>query len=848
MALYTIYDIPTTVSQWYDRQIMNSGLNSKQVQEKLEKYGYNVLAKKRSFSVFSLLISQFRSPLIYILLIAASITFFLHEYVDMSVIILAVAVNAALGFIQEYKAQNALEALSKVLPRTVSVVRDGRLTIIPVEEVVPLDIIHVETGEQISADGVILHSKSLSINEAVLTGESIAVEKKAIAPDHSVEVIPTTDDEKAVHFGYMGTTVHSGRAVIQIMATGADTALGKISTSLQSTPEIETPLQQKLRLFSRKLTIVVLVASGFIFVFGMLYGRALSEMFTLSVAVAVSSIPEGLVISLTAILAIGMQRILKRKALVRKLVAAETLGSVSVICTDKTGTLTKGALSVFHIESDDKPLMHSIARSVTDGSDPLEIAIRDWASEHAMHLKEPYLIDEEPFSSERKYSVRLTDQRLIVLGAPEVLLSLCKKADHSEIHEAIKVFTSQGYRVVGAATRQTKKDETAIVLNQLSDLEWAGCFVFQDEVRGGLTEVFHLARQAGIAVKVITGDYAETAKSVMKDLKLEVKPSEVMLGSDLKVMSRAQLKQRIPETKLFARTTPDQKLVIVEILQELGEVVAMTGDGVNDSPALKRADIGIVVSSASDVSKDTADIVLLDDNFGTIVAAVEEGRGIFENLRKVILYLLSDSFTEIILVMGGVILGLPLPISAAQILWVNLIDDGLPNLALTMDPNGKELFYEKPRRRGGSLLDGEILTLIALISAITGVFVLAAFYWVYQTTGSLSEARTIAFTLLGVDSLLYVFSSRSLRNPIWQEGIMKNLWLLCAVVIGFIFQLVALYVPFFQRWFQTRPLSSLEWTIVFASSFALIGVVEFVKWLWQPTQQIRMRKLLSLSS
>ncbi|MEO8582017.1 MAG: HAD-IC family P-type ATPase [Patescibacteria group bacterium] len=817
---------------------MYSGLSSKQAQTHLEEYGQNVLASSRSFSLLHLIFSQFSSPLIYVLLIAAFITLVLREYVDMSVILLAVLVNAALGFVQEYKAQNALESLAKVLPRRVTVVRDGGIRNISIEEVVPGDVVHLEAGEQIPADGVWLHAKEVSVNEAVLTGESLPVEKKVLANAETMSVIPSSQDANAVHFGYMGTTLSSGKAVMKVISTGTHTVLGGISTSLQTTTEIETPLQNKLQSFSKKLTVLVVLASCLIFFLGILYGRELKEMFTLSVAVAVSSIPEGLVISLTAILAIGMQRILKKKALVRKLVAAETLGSVSVICTDKTGTLTKGELTVFHIESDRKALMHEIARSVISGSDPLEIAIRLWADEHAMHLKVPPIIDEVPFSADRKFSVRMSDELMIVLGAPEALFKICKKIDRPVIEQAIKIFTTQGYRVVGAATRKVKKGEGQIVLNSIDGMEWAGCFVFRDEVRTGLTEVFELAKEAGISIKVITGDYAETARSVMRELKLSVKPSEVMLGSDLKAMSQLQLKERIPQTKLFARTSPDQKLIIVQVLQELGEVVAMTGDGVNDAPALKRADIGIVVSSASDVSKDTADMVLLDDDFRTIIEAVEEGRGIFENLRKVILYLLSDSFTEIILVMGAVVLGLPLPVTAAQILWVNLIDDGLPNLALTVDPNGKELFYEQPRKRSTPLIDGEMTVLIAAISIVTGAFVLGAYYWVYMTTGSLTEARTIAFTMLGVDSLFYVFSSRSLRKSIWEEGIFKNIWLVVAVVIGFLFQLVALYVPFFQRWFETRPLTLEEWVIVFSSSAIILLVVEVIKWIWSWKQRL----------
>lgn len=822
---------------------MHQGLSSRQAQQHLEKYGLNVFAKARSFSIFHLLVSQFTSPLIYILLIAALITFFLRHYDDALVILLAVLVNATLGFIQEYKAQNALESLSKVLPRRVNVVRDGVIKNISVDGVVPGDIVHVEAGEQIPADGVFVQLKEVQVNEAVLTGESIHVAKKLSSKADVLQVMPSSQDSASVHFGFMGTTLSSGKAVMRVISTGNQTSLGTISTSLQSTPETETPLQQKLRLFSRRITVIVLVASIFIFLFGILYGRDLAEMFTLSVAMAVSSIPEGLVISLTAILAIGMQRILKRKALVRKLVAAETLGSVSVICTDKTGTLTKGELTVSHIHSEKKTLMHTIARTVTNGNDPLEVAIRLWGEEQAMHVAVPSIIDEVPFSSDRKFSVRMTDDLMVVLGAPDSLLNISKKVNKNQVEQSIKIFTNQGYRVVGAAVRKVKKDEKQIVLNKIDDLEWIGCFVFEDEVRSGLVEVFQLASQAGIDVKVITGDYAETARSVMQELKLEVKPSEIMLGSDLKIMSEFQLKQRIPLTKLFARTTPDQKLVIVQILQEQGEVVAMTGDGVNDAPALKRADIGIVVSSASDVSKDTADMVLLDDNFKTIIEAVQEGRGIFENLRKVMLYLLSDSFCEILIVMGAVFLGLPLPLTAAQILWINLVCDGLPNLALTVDPNGKELFFQKPRKRSVSLLDLEMMVLISTISLVTGVFVLAAFYWTYVTTGDLNHSRTMAFTMLAVASLFYVFSSRSLRKPILADGLFKNKWLIVSVIIGFFFQLVALHVAFFQNWLETRPLTAFEWGVVFFSCIAVMTIREIIKWFWNTHLAIEQKRL-----
>jgi len=316
----------------------------------------------------------------------------------------------------------------------------------------------------------------------------------------------------------------------------------------------------------------------------------------------------------------------------------------------------------------------------------------------------------------------------------------------------------------------------------------------------------------------------------MQTLGLPLKSDEIMLGTEFKTLSLSQLKLKIAKVKLFARTTPDQKLIIVKALQEMGEVVAMTGDGVNDAPALKRADIGIVVSNASDVSKETADVVLLDNNFATILSAVEEDRGIFENLRKVLLYLLSDSYSELVILMGSLLMGLPIPLTAAQILWINLVNDSLPNLALTVDPNGKQLLKDKPRARDAQFIDRQMGFLIGLISVVTGLSVLAAFWWVYKTTGDVHHARTVAFAMSGFDSLLYVFSTRNLRSPIWVEGFFKNPWLVLACVSGFIFQCAALYLPFFQAFFNTRPLQLIEWILVFCSAMSVMILIEAVKW------------------
>lgn len=809
-----------------------SGLSANEAMTRLDKFGPNVLEHKKSYSVWQIFFSQFTSPLIYILLIAAFTTFLLHEYVDMSIILLAVIVNTVLGFFQEYRAQHALEALSNVLAPHAHVIRDGEVKEIIASEVVPGDILVLEAGEQIAGDGVFVEAKDVTINQAVLTGESLPVTKQAVEAGKNVESIASSQSHEAHHFGYMGTTCQSGRGLLYVIHTGKQTEIGQISEQLKSTEESETPLQHKLSRFSTILALVVLFFSGVIFVIGLIQGREWVEMFKLSVAVAVSAIPEGLVVSLTAILAIGMQRILKRKALVRKLVAAETLGSVSVICTDKTGTLTKGELQVVETQGPLLERLKIVANILSQATDALEVAVHSWGKKHPPKKAVSDVMDFLTFSSDRKYSAWLTKRNLYVVGAPDIISKLCEGSNIGTIEQDIQQFTSQGYRVVGVAYRKIHGSEKEIKITQIGHLAWAGFFVFADEIRPGIKKVFATAQDAGIDIKVITGDYAETAKAVMEHIGLSLLQKEITLGKELRSLSPQALKEKILATKLFARTTPDQKLTIVQALQEQGEVVAMTGDGVNDAPALKKADIGIVVSSATDVSKETADMVLLNDNFKTIIDSVEEGRGMFENLRKVILYLLSDAFSEIFLVIGSLLMGLPLPITAAQILWINLVDDGLPNLALTIDPKSDDLLQDKPRPRNGSIVNTEMYLLIGLISLITGIRVLVSFWFFYNRTGDIDHARTIAFTMLAVDSLLYVFSSRSLRHPIWKEGIFKNKWLILASGIGFLFQVAAIHLPFFQNIFMTTPLTLREWGTVVGTSFLVIGAIETVKWIF----------------
>lgn len=812
----------------YHEVMVNQGLSTARAVQLLQQHGPNQLEQQQGFSPVKLLLSQFLSPLIYILLFAGVLTLVAGEYVDSAIIAITVLVNASLGFFQEFKAQSALQELSKVIAPVAKVDRDGKVTSIGVGEIVPGDVVHLEAGDQVPADGIILDNKDLHINEAILTGESLPVRKKAVHRVEKLSEMVSPQDDLAKHYVYMGTAVLEGKAVVKILATGKATEVGKIAEQLATTDEPDTPLQIRLQKLSRTLAIVVIIAAAIIFAIGMWHQRPLFVMLELAVALAVSAIPEGLLISLTVILSLGMQRILKRKALVRRLVAAETLGSVTTVCTDKTGTLTLGHLRLLATHAKNEKKMREVGLLLTSTSDLLEVAVHQWATKQGNSVP-TRIIDEMPFSSEKKYSVKLTETDMVMVGAPEIVMQFLGNVQEThQVHEEFRLLAQKGYRLVGVATRPRREAEQKIFQKNLRGLKWLGFFVFSDPVRTEVKQALHKISRAHVQVKVITGDHALTAQAVMQELGLAVSDEEIMIGKELASLSESDIEHRIRTTKLFARTTPDQKLIIVRLLQKMGEVVAMTGDGVNDAPALKQADIGIVVSSASDVSKSTADIVLLDDNFKTIVSTVEEGRGIYENLRKVVLYLLANASTESLLVLGTLFLNLPLAISAIQVLWVNLVTDSFPSIALTLEPKEKGLLRQYPRKRVGSLFDRSMVGLIAVISLMTGLGSLFVFTQVLPFYSEI-HAQTLAFTLVAIMSLLYTFTCRSFIQPFWKVPLFSNPWLLWAIAFGFIMQLLVVYTPFLQKIFHTTALTVWDWGIIGGTSAVLLVVIEMVK-------------------
>lgn len=799
------------------------GLSSTEAESRLKKYGQNVLPEKPPPSDIRIFIAQLKNPLVYILVAAGLVTLALRDYSDSLIIFFAVAVNTLLGFIQERRANRSLQALKELIHPEAEVVRDERIEKIEVEKIVPGDVVVLNQGSKIPADGKLVFANRVFVDESILTGESVSVGKR--------------EKDKV----FMGTIVVAGKAYMEVELTGADTAVGKIAEKVQE-PHEDTPLRVQLKRLSKELSILVLILTTTVFLVGFLGGRPIVEIFTISVALAVSSIPEGLLVGLTVVLAIGMQKILRRKGLVRHLVSAETLGGVTIICADKTGTLTEGKMQVVEAIGSIKE-MSLQAVVANDLDDPIVIAAFEWAKKNIPSkdglLKKHKRLDSIPFSSKDRYFVSLNEwngenNMIFVNGAPEFLLnwSIMPAKKRRQMKIQIDSLTQEGKRIVGMARKKVSTSKKNLnEKDAKTALHFLGLLVFSDPIRKGVRKALDETKKAGVKTLVITGDYSKTAIAVMNELGFEVKKDEFLEGEDLARLDDRELQKRLKgerEIKLFARTTPEQKLKIIEALKKNGEVVAMMGDGVNDAPALKKADIGIVVGEASDVAKETADLVLLDSSFSTIVSSIEEGRGIFDNIRKIILYLMSDAFEEIIAVIGTLILGLPLPVTAGQILWINLVSDGFPDLALTVDPKTKGIMSKPPRSPGEHLMTDWMKMLIGIVSLVGGLIALTLFIYFYNSTGNLILARSVAFSALGVNSLVFVFSVRTLTKPFWQENPLENKWLNIAVLAGLVLQ----FLPFtsgLKGFFGLEFPGFYPLALVFAASFLMFIIIEALK-------------------
>ena len=854
--------------------------------KRLKQNGKNILPRTgERISKLTIFFSQWKSPLIIILIVAGAVSGFLHEYVDMSIIFATVVINVVIGFIQEYKANQALKKLQSMVTYKAVVMRGNKKIQIDSEDLVPGDILVISPGDNIQADGRLLHAKGLQVIEAALTGESEPIQK-------SVELLR---GEKSlgdrINMVYRGTMVADGEGMAVIVATGAKTEIGKIATLVSDTSEDRTPLQIQLGKLSKWLGIIISITAAALIVLGVAttYGEySLFELFETAVAVAVAAIPEGLVISLTVILAIGMQHILTRKALVRKLVAAETLGSVSVICSDKTGTLTEGVMRVntvytanehlsaaelvaldmhdvkYHAEAlfalrigmlcnnaslqnpDDKPKEWKFLGDTT------EVALLNIGERIGMQktsLDNVYeRMDEIPFSSERKYMATLHHGThgiyTAIKGAPETILNLCTSV---RINEETKKLTSakkkvlsaqvdelseKGLRVLALAYRDEKAHTRTLSEGMVKSLVFVGLVGIRDPLRSDVKETIRIAQKAGIHVAMITGDHKKTAAAIARELGMSADEDNILEGAELDTMDEAELAQAIAHTTVFARVNPKHKIDIVRAFQKQDQVVAMTGDGVNDAPALKGSDIGIALGSGTDVAKETSDIVLLDDSFSTIVSAIEEGRQIYQNIKKTVLYLLAGTFAEVSMIAGSIILGLPIAALPAQILWINIVEDTFLNIALAFDKGDRENMQDPPRPKGEKLIDREMKVIILAMTIISNIALFIIYYYVLNVENNLALARTMVFVGFGIDSLFLIFSVRSLRHMVWKMNPFDNKVLLACVAYGWVMIIAAVHVPFIQYFLRTVPMGAREWTIMIAYGIGNMVLIEIVKWIF----------------
>jgi len=800
-----------------DGSLQKKGLTPTQVQERQRTFGPNKLPEKKGRSILNICLSQFKNPLIYIITVAALIAVILAEYNDALIIAIVILLDTIVGFLQEYKAEKAVVALRSLLRPTAKVIRNDQMIEIDVSEIVPDDIVAVNDGDKIAADGTLIEAVSLHINEAILTGESEPVVKN---PGDDI---------------FMGTTALSGRGLMRVTSIGASTELGKIAASISEMKDEPTPLQVRLEQFGRSLTYIVIIVTALILAIGLLSGVGLLQMVKISVVLAIAAIPEGLPIAVTMILVIGMRAILRRKGLVKKLLAVETLGSVTVICTDKTGTLTEGIMQVVRTDSSSEKMAVNVMALCNNLADPLEVTL--WNKVKSIGVDPQSLsgrykrIYEIPFTSEKKYmlTVNVIDGTEIALlkGAPEVILEFCalKSEEKKKVTAKFIEWANSGLKVLALAYKESGQ------LKVLKDFEWLGLVGMEDPVRPSVKDAVTLCHKAGIKVKIVTGDYRGTAQKVAAAIGLSVNQDQIIEGRELEAMSDSELAKKVKDVVLFCRVAPHHKLKIVNALQKCGEITAMIGDGVNDAPALKKANIGVSVGNATDVAQETASLILLNSDFKTLVDTIEEGRIVFDNIKKVVAYVLSNSFAEIFVIFGAILLGWPTPLTVSQILWIHLICDGPSDIVLGFERGEVGIMDEKPKSLKESILDSWGKTLILVISIMSALSSLFLFWSFWQIYGDIQSGRTIVFTVLAMQELVYIFAYRNLRHSIFKAGnFLVNKWLFGTVAFGFVQQFAALYVPFLNNVLGVVPLHLNDWVSVLTVAFSMLFIVEVVKY------------------
>ena len=828
------------------------GLHPAEAEERFNQYGKNELIEKKKTSILILLLHQFKDVMIFILLIAAVISFVVGDIKDALVILIIVLLNAVIGFVQENRAEKAMEALKKMAAFNATVRRGGNILQIPASGLVPGDIVLLEAGMSVPADIRLTETYALKIEEASLTGESNAVEKSTA--EINAENPPIGD---RFNMAFKTTIVTYGRAEGIVVATGMNTEIGRIAQLLQQ-DEIKTPLQKRLTDFGKKLSFIVVFICAIIFTAGILRGEDPIRMLLTAISVAVAAIPEALPAVITISLALGASRMVRKNALVRKLPAVETLGSVTYICSDKTGTITQNKMTVMDIWLSSKAesirsykpeqlfllaieLNHDVIIDESNQlkGDPTEIALVEYARKskdyHKQWLTDFKRHDELPFDSLRKRMTTihaLAGQWLIVTkGAVENILSSCKNENSNEINAATENFAQQGKRVLAYAVKLVDALPENISIQTIeNDLKFIGLVAMIDPPRLEVIQAITDCHTAGITPVMITGDHPITAKAIATEVGiLKHKTDRVITGAELSTLSDDEFQKEIEYIKVYARVSPEQKLNIVKALQNKNHFVAMTGDGVNDAPALKRANIGIAMGiTGTDVSKEAAHMILLDDNFATIIRAVREGRRIFDNIRKFIKYTMTSNSGEVWTIFLAPLIGLPIPLLPIHILWINLVTDGLPGLAFASEAPEENILKRPPRKPNESIFGNGVGVHILWVGLLMGAVCIGTQGWALHEENE--KWMTMVFTVLSISQMGHAMAIRSDWKSLFSQGVFGNKQLLGAVLLTLGLQMAVIYIPFLQDIFRTQALTLSELLICIALSSIVFWAVEFEKW------------------
>lgn len=826
------------------RDIHLNGLTQEQLERNIKEYGQNKIKDKKKNSAISILLSQFNDIMIWILIVATIVSGILGDIADSIVIVVIIVINAILGFVQEFRTERSLESLKKLSSPTTKVIRNGNLKIIDAAELTIDDLIVLESGDRVPADGIIIDG-NLSVDESLLTGESIGVNKGS------------KDKENKI---FMGSTVLKGKAYVKVINIGMNTEMGKIAHMMQSIDEDKSPLKERLEGLGKVLVIICLAICAVVTVIGIARGQSVTDMFLIGVSLAVAAIPEGLPAIVTVALALGVSKMLKRRALIRKLPSVETLGCTSVICSDKTGTLTENKMTLramyfdgkIYDDKDELIKKNEILKKIfvicsdfninNEGNnfkdqimaDPTEKALIEFYFDDVNHLEGYYnsfkRIVEIPFDSNRKMSTvvvrdnSIRDSILLSKGAPEQILEKSKfylhrgevvtltQSKRKEILKEIEILSLRGLRCLGAGY---KKDNLINKSEFEKDFVFVGFCAIIDPPRKDSKNAVQRCKDAGIKTVMITGDHKNTAFAIAKELGICESSNEVLTGNEIEKMPDKALLNAISTAKVFARVTPKHKLRIVQAFKSKGNVVAMTGDGVNDAPAIKEADIGISMGiSGTDVTKEASSMILLDDNFSTIVSAVEEGRKIYLNIRKFIRYLLSCNIGEVLTMFLASMFSLPNPLTPIQILFVNLATDGLPALALGIDNSHDDIMNESPRPKNESIFSKGLWEKILFRGTLIGICTIFTFIVGLYMGLSVRTCRTMTLATLVLSQLIHVFECKSETRTLFKINLLSNKYLLFSVIISVMMILGIIYIPFFQQIFKTTPINFIQWGIV----------------------------------